>query len=498
MIWRNHLIALALVSLAIVGLFHRDALDMADKWWNISTYGHCLMLPFIIAWLVWERREEVEPYAPAAWWPGLIGLAGASFLWMLGEAGGISLFRHAAVIFMLQAATISILGLRTSRALMFPIFYAVFLIPFGEEAVPMMQTITAKMSMLFLGWSGIPAHIEGVFITIPTGLFEVAEACSGIKFLVAMAAFSTLAANLCFTSWTRRGLFMVMAMIVPVIANGLRAFLTIYVSHVTGSTEFASSFDHIIFGWVFFGLVMVMVMGIAWRFFDRKPGDPFLQGPAIPAQTKTALLPIAAGASVALVLGMVLLQGFLASLGQTPLPNAIDLPAVKGWQRTIAHPAFPWEPRFDGADHRLTGQYVNAKGDRVDVIVALYGWQAEGKEMVGFGQGLFAPESGWAWANATAAPVGGKADRIFAPGAEREVASFYHLGGKTTGSASAVKIETLKARLFGGNQVAAAILVSAEDSKAHPGRAAIDAFLRDMGSVDAMANTLITTARGPQ
>jgi EpsI family protein len=134
----------------------------------------------------------------------------------------------------------------------------------------------------------------------------------------------------------------------------------------------------------------------------------------------------------------------------------------------------------------------------VDVIVALYGWQAEGKEMVGFGQGLFAPESGWAWANATAAPAGGKADRIFAPGAEREVATFYHLGGKTTGSSSAVKIETLKARLFGGNQVAAAVLISAEDSRSHPARATIDGFLQGIGSVDALANGLIQTAQGAQ
>ncbi len=496
MIWRRHLIALGLVALAIIGLMYRDAIDMADKWWNISTYGHCLMLPFIIAWLVSERREELASLTPAAWWPGLIGVACAAFLWMLGEAAGISLFRHAAIIFMVQAATITILGPSVARGLLFPIFYACFLIPFGEEAVPLMQTITAKMSMVMLGWADVPAHIEGVFITIPTGLFEVAEACSGIKFLVAMAAFSTLAANLCFKSWRRRAGFLVMAMVVPVIANGMRAFLTIYVSHVTGSNEFASSFDHIIFGWVFFGFVMILVMGIAWRFFDRRPGDHFFDGSEAKAVRRTAPLAIMGIASVAVIGAIMLLQSGLASLGQTPLPQAVNLPEVKGWTRSFAHPAFPWEPRFDGADHRLVAHYTNAGGDAVDIVVVLYGWQAEGKEIVGFGQGLFAPETGWSWANATAVPAGGKADRIFAPGAEREVASFYVIGGKLTGSSSVVKIETLKARLLGGDQVAGAVLVSAEDSPKHHSRPQIDAFLRDLGPVDTLVMDLVKTAKG--
>ncbi|MEY2925864.1 MAG: exosortase [Pseudomonadota bacterium] len=495
MIWRKHLIALGIVAVAILGLFHRDAIDMADKWWNISTYGHCLLLPLIIAWLVSERRAELAAITPTAWWPGLIGLAGAGFLWMLGEAAGISLFRHAALIFMLQAATVTLLGHLVARGLLFPIFYASFLIPFGEEAVPLMQTITAKMSMVMLGWAGVPAHIEGVFITIPTGLFEVAEACSGIKFLVAMAAFSTLAANLCFKSWRRRAAFLVMAMIVPVFANGVRAFATIYVSHVTGNNDFASSFDHVIFGWVFFGIVMALVMGLAWRFFDRKAGDPFV-GANMAVSGKAGSLPVIASASVGLIIGMIALQAFLASLGQTALPNAIELPQVKGWTRSVAHPSFAWEPRFDGADHRLTGHYVSTSGDQVDLVVVLFGWQAEDKEIVGFGQGLIAPESGWSWAHATQAPGAGKADLIFAPGAEREVASFYHIGGQTTGSSTIVKLETLKARLLGGDQVAAAVLVSTEDMAQRRSRPQIDAFLRDLGPVDDLVTGLINQSRG--
>jgi EpsI family protein len=127
----------------------------------------------------------------------------------------------------------------------------------------------------------------------------------------------------------------------------------------------------------------------------------------------------------------------------------------------------------------------------------LYGWQGEGKEIVGFGQGMLPQDSGWSWANATPAPDKGKADMIYAPGAEREVASFYMIGGQMTGSASRVKLATLKARMLGGDQVAAAILISAENTQAKPARVQIDSFLKALGPVDQLAASLIKTARSP-
>jgi exosortase len=80
------------------------------------------------------------------------------------------------------------------------------------------------MSMALLGQTGVPAHLDGIFISTPTGLFRVAEACSGVRFLVAMAALAALVANLCFRSWPRRAAFVAAAMAIPVAANGVRAF----------------------------------------------------------------------------------------------------------------------------------------------------------------------------------------------------------------------------------------------------------------------------------
>jgi exosortase len=107
----------------------------------------------------------------------------------------------------------------------------------------------------------------------PAGLFEVAEACSGVKFLVAMLAFGALAANVCFRSWKRRIAFMALCVVVPVLANGVRAWGTIYVAQIKGAA-YAGGVDHIIYGWFFFAAVIAAILAIGWPFFDRKVRDP--------------------------------------------------------------------------------------------------------------------------------------------------------------------------------------------------------------------------------
>lgn len=496
-VWQRSITRLTLVIVALLLIFARDAAGMAAIWWNVSTYTHCLFILPLVGWLIWQRRDEVMALVPSSYAPGLAIVFSGAILWMVGQVAGVALFRHAALILMIQSSVLTLLGLQVTRGLLFPLFYLVFLIPFGDELIPMLQTVTAKLCMVLLGWAGIPAHIEGVFISIPTGAFEVAEACSGVKFLVAMMAYATLAANVCFKSWPRRAAFMLMAFIVPILANGVRAYATIHISYVTGNNGFAESFDHIIFGWVFFAVILLIVMAIGWRFFDRGVNDPWLEGWAKSrvGSTKHAGWPIAV-ASVAVALVPVGWQAATASMGRVNISHAITLPEIANWKQVQIAQRVAWRPRFDGADRYEFGQYQNAKGDRVDLSIAVYGWQAEGKEVVGYAQGAFDPQSRWSWANDTMAPDHGNAVRIFAPGVEREVLSFYRIGGITTGNPTTVKLATLQSKLLGRSQAAVAVLVSTETARNGRSRMTIDSFLRDLGRVDVLADDVLKTAEG--
>ena len=487
--WRGHLAALGAVALLILTLFHRDVTDMVSIWWNASTFGHCLFIPFLIAWLVQQRLAGLRQLQPAAWAPGLLWIAAGAFAWLLGAAAGVALFRHAALILMLQGSVVALLGPAVARALLFPLFYAFFMIPVGEELVAPLQLITAQLCMVFLEIAGVPAHLDGIFITTPTGYFRVAEACSGAKFVIAMAAYGALVCNVCFSSWPRRILFMTGALLLAVLANGLRAFAIIWVAHLT-SIEAAVGFDHVVYGWLFFAIIMVVVMAAAWSFFDRRAGDPWFDPVKLGRGSLGRLpLPVAIGAASALVIAapMWLIASAAAS---DPLPGAPNLPPIKGWALTSVQPNYPWRPRFDGADYLVLGRYKSAAGDVVDLALVTFDRQDEGRELVGFAQGVADPDQRWSWSSPAPAPANGRGEQITAPGpVVRHAVSFYKVGdAAVTGSAPRVKIDTMLARLLGRDQRAAAIIVSAEERQGMRADPAIALFLQDMGDVKDLAD----------
>lgn len=492
--WRLHLAGLGALWAAILLLFHRDAAHIVSIWWTSSTYNHCLLIPPIILWLVWQRAPALAALAPRAWAPGLLAVAAGAGGWLLGDAGDVSLARHAGLVLMLQGAVVSCLGPAVARGLAFPLFYAVFLVPAGEEIVGAMQTVTAEICILLLHLAGIPAHIEGIFITIPNGLFEVAEACAGIQFLIAMIAYGALVANVCFRSWRRRVAFMAAAMLIPVLANGVRAFATVYVAHLT-TPEQAAGFDHIVYGGIFFAIVIVLLMAVGWPFFDRRPSDPWLDQaalePAGAAPGSPRRLGRIAAASLAIAAFPLVWSAAIAAASAAPPPLAIALPEVPGWTRVPGAAGRPWSPHFAGADHLAQGRYRDAEGREVDLAIAFFARQEQGGGLVGFGQGATGPGSAWAWSAPAPAPPGGHGARIASHGTVREVLTFYRVGTILTGSGVKVKLETMRTRLLGGPQRALAVLVSAEaPGTGLSARPQLDAFLAALGPVDAAADSI--------
>ena len=472
--WQRPLVALAGCWLVVFALFFPDWARMADQWWNSSTYNHIVFIPPILAWLVATRRDELAKLVPQGWWPGFGVVFGAAFLWLCGALAGIDLFRQAGVVAMLQGSVLAILGPRVAWGLLFPLAYMVFLVPFGDELVPPLQMVTAAITIQLTEWSGIPAVIDGVFIDTPVGLFEVAEACSGVKFLVAMAALGTLVAHVGFRSWPRRITFMAFALIVPILANGIRAWGTIYIAQSQG-VEFAAGFDHIFYGWIFFALVLALVLALAWRFFDRAADEPAIDAAAIEASpgltriSSPSMRPSLAAVLTAAIFALAAAWSLASGNARAAVPSLIDLPEVPGWSRTDYAPRFAWEPQAPGADHRLLGSYTDADGRRVDVFVALYSSQGPGREAAAFGTGALVPGSDWRWLGDAAGGADHSAQWLLIAGDHKRYAETSYLqGGSVTGSGARLRLHTLLDKLAMQRERTATLILSAEgdDAKA--------------------------------
>ena len=490
--WRAALIRLGAAWAAILLLHARDVGDMVRIWLTSADFGHCLLVPPIVAAIVWGKRAALALVAVAA-----LG-------WLLGWAGGVAVARHFALVLLLIGVTMSLLGPAVSRALAFPLGYSLFMVPFGDELTGPLQELTARMAMALLDASGIAAVRAGSFITTDDGLFRVAPACAGVNFLLAMVALGVLVAWVGFggngqpvrstpllasrlrhgpgvgrSGLAKRIAFVAACVVVPVLANGVRAFATIWAAGPLG-VDFAASYDHVFYGWFFFALIVALLVGGAWRWFDRPPGDW--------QRVEWSDLPRISASPVPLLLGLMVLVALppvWAAAGEgarAALPPQTTLPAAPGW-RTVPQAGPRWLPRYGGARTMLVDDAVDTRGRRVSVALVRFDRQVEGAELIGFGQGAANPDLGWLWSASAPAPEGGIGTELRGPqGEQRIAAAWLHMAGTTTGSALTVKALTARARLTGRPTAGAALVVMADP--AHGGAAAIADWLTAAGGPD--------------
>jgi exosortase A len=269
--WRCVALPLALGLLLLGALFNREVV-VAVQTWNASTaYNHCFLIIPIVFYLLWDRRFDLvglkaRPMPVAV----LLGLP-LMAAWLVAERLGIMEGRQLVAVSFVEVLFLGVLGKRLWWAMAGPLLYLFFLVPFGEFLTPQLQDVTTWFIRHGVDMAGIPAYIDGYIIEIPQGTFFVAEACAGLRFLIASIAFGCLYALIMYRSPWRRGLFILVSIIVPIIANGFRGFGIVYLGWVLGSAQAAAA-DHIIYGWMFFSLVILLLIALGLPFReDEQP-----------------------------------------------------------------------------------------------------------------------------------------------------------------------------------------------------------------------------------
>ncbi|WP_052260642.1 exosortase A [Photobacterium gaetbulicola] len=262
-----------LMLLPIIGwglVYNQAFLDMISIWGASKTYEHGFLIIPICLWVAWLQRHQFMTQPQSIAWLPIFLLPLPNLLWLIGYAADIALFEHVAAVTSFQLILWAMLGTPRAKVMWFPICYLVFCIPFGEQLIAPLQQITANLAIFFLQLANIPALHEGLSITIPNGHFFVAEACSGIRFLISSLALGCLFAYFQFTKVWKRLAFIGFSFIFPIIANGIRAAGIIMIGYYTDMAH-ATGADHLIYGWVFFSIIIFCIFLVANRFADPLP-----------------------------------------------------------------------------------------------------------------------------------------------------------------------------------------------------------------------------------
>lgn len=378
--WKQVLVALALIEIALVAAYFDTASAMVDIWWRSATFNHAFLVLPISIWLIWEKRHALarETPRPVPWL--LLPLAAVGGAWLLGDLASVNAVTQFALVAMLVLAVPLLVGLPAARRIAFPLGFLFFAVPFGEFAMPMLMDWTAFFTVLGLRASGIPVYQEGLHFVIPSGRWSVVEACSGVRYLIASVVVGTLYAYLNYRSLKRRLIFVGVAILVPLVANWLRAYMIVMIGHLSNN-ELAVGVDHLIYGWVFFGVVMMImfVIGLRWREPEAAPVGADAIVPAT-AGRATALLPV-------LVLGLAVVlapRAWLALLESgppLPVPVLAAEPLAQGGWKLADGALADWQPAFANPSGTLNA--VLAKdGRQVGVFIAYYRQQGRDRELI--------------------------------------------------------------------------------------------------------------------
>jgi exosortase A len=359
--WRRVALPLGLGLVLLGALFNKEVVAAVQTWNASTAYNHCYLVIPIALYLLWDRRFDLAGIPPRPM-PGalLLGVP-LGLVWLVAERLGIMEGRQLIAISFVELLLLAVLGKRLWWAIAGPVLYLYFLVPFGEFLTPKLQDITTWFIRHGLDALGIPAYIDGYIIEIPQGTFFVAEACAGLRFLIASIAFGCLYALMMYRSPVRRGVFILVSIAVPIVANGFRGLGIVYLGYLLGSAQAAAT-DHILYGWIFFSIVILMLIAL---------GLPFRQDGISTRSTAPANDPQHAAPSIratlAIALGVVVVAAItptvataltMATVGQVPEPVVIDV--GPGCRVRVADPV---TPPLDG----VTTQRVTCGGIAMDM-----------------------------------------------------------------------------------------------------------------------------------
>ncbi len=379
------LLILAISLLCWLLVYHDTLFSMMQTWWRSETFAHGFLIFPISLYLIWNKRQAFysteKHFSPVF----LVILLALVFIWGMAQSVDVLVAQQFAVVLMLPALLGTLFGVKLIKQYLFPSFYLLFAVPFGEFLVPQLQDYTAAMTVWGLQLTGVPVFTEGMFISIPEGDFEVAVACSGIRYLIASLALGTLYAYLTYSRLYKQLLFVLASIIVPVIANGIRAYGIVMIAHLS-DMKYATGTDHLIYGWLFFGVVIFILffIGSFWQDEPFTVDEINTQGHYDAIQSPKAL-------SLAL---LVLLCGPLLSLWMSYEPplttSTLNEPRVSPTWLNKHEKQQKWQPHFKNADAEISTVYEN-KRNKIEVFfyASEYQYERQDKELVNFANKVF-------------------------------------------------------------------------------------------------------------
>jgi exosortase D (VPLPA-CTERM-specific) len=408
---RSPLPVYALLALAIAGalLLFASAIEQLYSIWNAQPeYSYGILIPALSLFLIWRQREQLRGLPFTGSWYGLALIAAGLALRLVGALSTMPAVVHYALLLVVYGVVLALAGPAVFRRLLMPLFILVFMVPLppflSEQLSTQLQLLSSQIGVLVIRAAGISVYLEGNIIDLGTYQLEVAEACSGLRYLFPLMTLAFMIAYAFGGPFWKRALVFLSSIPVTVLMNSVRIGI-IGITVDRWGTQMAEGVLHEFEGWVVFMVSAVAVLALAHALsrLGRAPaGKPKPPQPTPPPASRSSVMPSLRNLPRSFVAASALLAaGVTAEFAVPERPEIaparaefVEFPTQLGtWSgsRETLEPVFLDALRLD--DYLLMN-YHSPNGLLVNMYVAYYRSQRSGLSVHSPRRCL--PGGGWA------------------------------------------------------------------------------------------------------
>lgn len=296
---RKNLWRVIAISAALVFTYAFVLYKLANTWWNDENYSHGLLIPIIIAYILWSLRDRLsrEESKPSTLWGAAAVVLALLALWA-GTAGAELYIQRMSLVLMLAGTIVFFWGFRVLQLMLVPLGLLILAIPipaiiFNKVAFPL-QLFASRCAVWSMSLLDIPVLRQGnVIELLPLGAretkkLEVVEACSGIRSLMTLVTLAVVFAYFThprpdggrrgMVEWLksygfwRSAIIVLSAVPIAILTNALRVSGTGVLAHYYGP-EVADGFFHSFSGWVIYIAAFLLLFGVAWVLDRFRPAN---------------------------------------------------------------------------------------------------------------------------------------------------------------------------------------------------------------------------------
>jgi exosortase len=235
-----------------------------------SYFSHGYLIPFVSAYLIYDRRKQLAGLRPRVWILGLVLITLALLTHIMATLGDINFISGFSMVAYIIGCAMYLFGRQITRAVLFPLLFLFFMCPIPGEilsraALPM-KSMATTVAMVLIDLLNVPCVRSGFTLTMSDTVFYVGAPCNGMRSLISFLALGALLAYIVPGAWWKRVLLLAAIPPLAVGLNGLRIAALLTISHHFGS-EAASpeSFMHDASGMTVFIIGLAVLMVVTWK-----------------------------------------------------------------------------------------------------------------------------------------------------------------------------------------------------------------------------------------